>query len=203
VNRDLESASGLIRAGEWLFRGRGWLPVPLLVVTIWMARLTIWMVVAGLVLILVGLTLRLWSVAHIGPASRTRGDEVHKLVYTGPYELSRNPLYVANLILYGGAGLLCGDLRWLGILVFIMSLHYYCVVRWEEWNLERRLGEVYRSYLNRVPRWLGSAAPVHAASPSESVDTRWSRAWRSERSTLLAVGVLLAAIFIRGGLAGA
>jgi protein-S-isoprenylcysteine O-methyltransferase Ste14 len=178
-------------------------PVPLLAVAIWLTTSLGWWTALGALLIFVGLGIRVWGVAHIGPASRTRGDDVHKLIYTGPYELSRNPLYVANLVLYLGVGLMTQEPRAAPVFPVLMWVHYSLIIRWEEWNLERRLGEVYRSYRNRVPRWLGSSAPVHAASPREHADIRWPRAWQSEKSTLLATAILMSAILLRGGLAGA
>jgi len=177
--------------------------VPLLLITIYMTRPLRWTVALSLLLLAVGIGLRIWAVAHIGPASRTRTDEVNRLVYTGPYELSRNPLYVANLVLYGAIGGMCADPAWASALLVAMFVHYSLIIQWEEWNLEQRLGEVFRSYRNRVPRWLGSSAPVHASAPREHTDTRWARAWRSERSTWLAITVCVAALLIRGGLAGA
>jgi len=190
------------RVGAWLFRARGWIPVPFLVATAALADGPSWTTAVGLLLVGVGLGIRVWSVAHIGPSSRTRTAEVKKLIYTGPYELSRNPLYVGNLVLYVALGLLAGAPGWGAVLFVSMVVHYNLIIRWEEWNLEQRLGEVYRSYRNRVPRWIGSSAPVHAATPRESADIRWPRAWRSERSTLVAVGVVVATIIVWGGLAG-
>jgi len=178
-------------------------PLPVLGFTIWISQPAGWHSAVGGLLLGVGLGMRGWAVAHIGPASRTRSDEVRRLVYTGPYELTRNPLYLANLVLYAGAGLMTARLGWALGLVAFMFVHYSLVVRWEEWNLEQKLGEVFRSYRNRVPRWLGSAAPVHAAAPREHADVRWPRALGSERSTVLAVALLAAAILVRGGLAGA
>jgi protein-S-isoprenylcysteine O-methyltransferase Ste14 len=186
-----------------LFRFRGWVPVPLLLITIYLTRPLQWTIALSLLLLAVGIGLRIWAVAHIGPASRTRTDEVKRLAYTGPYELSRNPLYVANLLLYGALVGMCADPRWAPVLLVLIFVHYSLIIRWEEWNLEQRLGEVFRSYRNRVPRWLGSTAPVHASSPREHSDIRWSRAWRSERSTWVAVILCVAALLIRGGLAGA
>lgn len=176
--------------------------MPLLLTTVYLTQPIRWTVALSLLFIAVGLGIRIWAVAHIGPGSRTRGSEVSKLIYTGPYELSRNPLYVANIILYCAIGGMAGEPSWAPVLLGLIFLHYSLIIRWEEWNLERRLGEVFRSYRNRVPRWAGSSAPVHAAMPREHADIRWSRAWRSERSTWAAVGLSTAAVLIRGGLAG-
>ena len=130
--------------------------------------------------------LRLWGVGHIGPASRTRGEEVTQLVTGGPYGRCRNPLYVGNVLLWVGVGLFAGwawALGWLGLL----GLHYSLVVRWEEANLAARLGAPYRAYLERVPRWL----PV---GPGGEGAFDLARALKSERSTFLALAAVLAAL---------
>lgn len=189
-----------VDAGRWLFRRRGWIPVPLIVVAIAATNgVGLWTVI-GLVVVLLGWAGRIWAVAHIGPASRTRSDDVERLTYTGPYELSRNPIYVANLVIYVGLGLMTQRLVLAACMLLCMLVHYSLIVRWEEWNLQRRLGEAYRSYLNRVPRWFGPSAPVHAAAHKIAAHERWPAALRSERSTLLAVGVVAVSMLVRGAL---
>ncbi len=189
-----------VGTGEWLFRRRGWIPVPLILLAIAVTNGVGLRTMAGLFVVLLGWGIRIWAVAHIGPGSRTRGDEVDRLTYTGPYELSRNPIYVANLVIYAGLGLMTQRLAMVLLLCVCMLVHYSFIIRWEEWNLQRRLGEAYRSYLNRVPRWFGPSAPVHAAAHKISAHDRWPAALRSEQSTLIAVGAVAVSILIRGAL---
>lgn len=191
-----------VRAGEWLFRHRGGMPVPLILAAIWLTGGLGWFTGGGLILVAVGCGVRLWSVSHIGPASRTRDDSVQKLTYTGPYELSRNPIYLGNLLIFAGVGLMTEWPVMVAVLLVPMLIHYSLIVCWEEWNLERRLGEAYRSYINRVPRWFGPSAPVHAAAHKLPPQERWAHALRSELSTLIAVVLVTAAMLTRGGLAG-
>jgi protein-S-isoprenylcysteine O-methyltransferase Ste14 len=186
--------------GAWLFRHRGWVPVPLLVSAVFMSRGLGWLTVTGLTLVSIGWGVRIWAVAHIGAQSRTRGSEVEKLIYTGPYELSRNPIYVGNLVIYLGLGLMT-EVSWMaGMLFFPMLVHYHFIILWEEWNLEKRLGEGFRSYLNRVPRWFGASAPVHAATHKVPVEERWADTFRSEQSTALAIFLVAGAVVLRGAL---
>ncbi len=135
-----------------------------------------------------GESLRLWAVGHIGRISRTRQEEVGELVDVGPYARLRNPLYVGNMLLFVGIG----TIQWPGALfcVLLLPAYYHHMVRWEEKNLLEKLGDPYRDYLRRVPRWLPGGPPKTG---------RWSlqTALRSERSTLIAIGIILAALLLR------
>lgn len=137
-------------------------------------------------LIALGEAVRLWAVGHIGPASRTRGDDVTQLVTSGPYARLRNPLYAGNILLWVGVGFLAGGLWALAWLV-LMVVHYGLVVRWEESNLGPRIGPAYRAYLERVPRWL----PLGPGGGGGAYDL--VVAIKSERSTFLALIAVLAA----------
>ena len=77
-----------------------------------------------------------------------------KIVTSGPYRLSRNPMYV------GLALLLCGLLFYLGNLllvifipVFIALANKLFILR-EEQVLEDKFGSEYRQYKDTVRRWL-------------------------------------------------
>ncbi len=144
----------------------------------------------GLLVVASGQALRLASVGHIGGPSRTRGDSVSGLVDAGPYALCRNPLYLGNGLMWLGLGLLSGP-GWGLMWAAWMALQYSAIVRWEEANLVDKLGDAYADYLTRVPRWL----PVGEPRPG-----RWqaSRALRSERSTLVALLLVLSLLFARG-----
>jgi protein-S-isoprenylcysteine O-methyltransferase Ste14 len=174
-----------VPVGAWLFKNRGWLPVPLLVAML-ATRPTSWW---GLAIMALGEGVRLWAVGHIGTPSRTRGDDVGVLVDTGPYARVRNPLYVGNLLLWAGLGVVTWP--WALVAVPALLLHYTLIVRWEEANLAVRLGPPYAAYLARVPRWLPLGAPRRG---------RWDvrRAFRSERSTLLALAAVTAVLLARG-----
>jgi len=149
------------------------------------------MVVAGVLLLAAGEGLRLWGVAHIGAVSRTRGDEVARLVEGGPFAWSRNPLYIGNLMLWSGVGLLAGRPLAAAVVVLVLAVHYRFVVAWEEENLRARLGAPYEAYTARVSRWFGGRGSTTKASAD------WGGAFRSERSTVLAASLMVAAIQLR------
>ena len=159
--------------------------MPLLVALLLVARPTALGGWAGLAVVALGEGIRITAVRYIGPVSRTRGSEVGALALGGPYRRSRNPLYVANLVLYLGVAL--ASAHWLGLVVLgAMCLHYHWVVSWEERRLLASHGDDYRAYLRRVPRWLGWRATGPAMPP------------RSERSTLLVTGIVLLSLLFKG-----
>jgi hypothetical protein len=138
----------------------------------------------------------------MGPEARAVQPSVKKLIYTGPYELSRNPLYAANIAIYFGIGLATiGPIG--GAIALVLSVvHYSLIVRFEEVFLEERLGEIYRSYRNRVPRWFGESAPVHAAAPKGLLEQRFNQAFRAERTTLALGLIVTILVLIRASMVG-
>jgi len=190
VQTESDTLNGL---GGWLFRHRTWLPLPvavaILTLRIGQSPPSLALVVTGVAVTAVGELVRLWGVHHIGAISRTRSDRLGPLIDTGPFALVRNPLYVGNVLLWVGFAL-SARLVWLApVIVVLLGLEYHAIVRWEETLLESRLGDAYRDYASRVPRWL----PVSTFNRGARKDRRdtLSFSWRetlfSERGTLIAI----------------
>jgi len=179
--------------GRWLFVNRGWAPVPILAAELALGAPSVPGWAAGLALVAVGEGIRMWGVGHIGPKSRTRGDETWGVIDTGPYGRVRNPLYLGNIVMFTGIGAVCGPLWALAWLV-LLGVHYTLIVRWEESNLRDKLGDPYVDYLARVPRWL----PLGPGNPGGGWDA--AGAFKSERSTLLAAAVVLVLLYARSQL---
>jgi len=179
--------------GRWLFINRGWAPVPVLAAELALGAPTVSGWIAGIGLVAIGEGIRMWGVGHIGPKSRTRGEETWGVVDTGPYGRVRNPLYLGNIVMFTGIGAVCGP-PWAALWLAVLGAHYTLIVRWEESNLRGKLGEPYTAYLDKVPRWL----PLGPGNPGGGWDG--PGALKSERSTLLAAAVVLALLFGRSQL---
>ncbi len=176
------------RLGAVIFRNRGWLPVPFLLVPLLAAgAMTTRNVVAGAVLMLLGEAWRLWGVATAGTVTRRRSRNVQKLVAHGPFAWSRNPLYVGNFLIWMGIILLSGVLWFVPVAVVIFAAEYYFIVRYEEGVLESIFGAEYLAYKQRTPRWF--PRPPAGGSDGEFF---WAEAWRSEISTFLQYAVIIA-----------
>ena len=75
------------------------------------------------------------------------------LVLTGPFRRTRNPLYLALLLLYAGVALGTGALWSLALLPAVAVWLHYGPVRREERFLSQLFGEEYAGYCRTVPRW--------------------------------------------------
>jgi protein-S-isoprenylcysteine O-methyltransferase Ste14 len=77
-----------------------------------------------------------------------------QLVTSGPFALSRNPIYLGNTILTLGFGVLFGN-PWffIGAIVAALLTNYLQIVP-EEKHLAQFFGKQWRSYAKRVRRWI-------------------------------------------------
>jgi protein-S-isoprenylcysteine O-methyltransferase Ste14 len=77
------------------------------------------------------------------------------LLARGPYSYSRNPIYLAEGVIWSGWIAFYGSLAVLGVFALASLLIGPIVVRREERGLEARFGEAYRAYKQVTPRWIG------------------------------------------------
>jgi protein-S-isoprenylcysteine O-methyltransferase Ste14 len=111
---------------------------------------------AGGVFLALGVGLAFWGRAVMERAGTNVNPTLPTtaLVVTGPFRLSRNPLYLALTLMYVGLALLANALWVLVLLVPLLFMVHYGVVRREERYLERKFGDAYRAYRSRVRRYL-------------------------------------------------
>lgn len=81
-------------------------------------------------------------------------DPTKKLVTTGLYRFSRNPMYVGVLLMLLGESVFftSWELFVYGVAVFF-AFHFF-VRFFEEPRLKKDFGKEYSDYSNRVPRWI-------------------------------------------------
>jgi protein-S-isoprenylcysteine O-methyltransferase Ste14 len=76
------------------------------------------------------------------------------IVTTGPYRISRNPLYLSSLMFITGFGLV-GNFFWILLIMPLLILVInYAVINKEEQYLENKFGYAYIQYKASVRRWL-------------------------------------------------
>jgi len=76
-----------------------------------------------------------------------------RLVTTGPFAWTRNPIIGSHCLALVGEGLAVGSLGAIALVVLIAA-PVVAVVRNEETRLAARFGEEYRRYAAAVPRWV-------------------------------------------------
>ena len=180
----------IVGVGGWLFRKRTSIPLPIVAALLLLppdAGVVEegWLVPAGLGVVVLGELIRLWGVHHIGSVSRTRSERLGPLIDSGPFAMVRNPLYIGNILLWLGFAV-SARLPWLApVVLVLLGLEYHAIVRWEERLLETRIGDSYRQYLTRVPRWIPDVSARGTSSHDAAYS--WTQTLYSERGTLIAI----------------
>jgi protein-S-isoprenylcysteine O-methyltransferase Ste14 len=138
---------------------------------------------AGILVSMAGQTLR---VLVIGLVYITRGGQNRQvwadaLVETGMFAHSRNPLYVANLLLFLGLAIVHNGWAMYLIVLPFFVVAYVCIIAAEEHYLIGRFGSAYVAYCQRVPRWLPTLRGLSGTLKQTQFD--WSKVLRKEYGT--------------------
>lgn len=123
---------------------------------------------SGLVLLLLGATLLLSTVREFYVAGRgtlAPWSPPDELVTTGLYSFSRNPMYVAVvLVLLGWAALFHSVALLIYAVAIAAAFHLRVVFGEEPWLAQTHRGSWLR-YSAQVPRWFGSANNGRGVTP--------------------------------------
>jgi protein-S-isoprenylcysteine O-methyltransferase Ste14 len=113
--------------------------------------------VMGAVLVCLGTLLLLWCVQEFyvaGHGTLAPWAPPKNLVITGPYQLSRNPMYIGVVtILIGWSVLWSSRTLLIYALVVMAAVHVRVLIAEEPWAA-RNFGAEWEAYRGRVPRWI-------------------------------------------------
>lgn len=85
--------------------------------------------------------------------SKPHYGEPDRLVTTGPFALSRNPIYLTFLVPLAAYAWYSPLAALLAALVYV-GVMTWSVIASEERLLEQKFGDTFRAYKRRTPRWL-------------------------------------------------
>ncbi|MBR0555452.1 isoprenylcysteine carboxylmethyltransferase family protein [Ciceribacter sp. L1K23] len=111
--------------------------------------------VGGLVL-MAGMLLDLWALKTLVTAKTTvmPHKAASHLITTGPYRITRNPIYVGYTLSTVGIGLILGNPWFVVAAIAAALVTDIVVVRREEMHLLARFGIEYESYCRQTRRWI-------------------------------------------------
>jgi protein-S-isoprenylcysteine O-methyltransferase Ste14 len=179
-----------------IFKYRSYTPIPFLLVMIWFAEPTVLSLVIGFAVVFVGELIRFWGVSIVGAETRTTGTVGGTFLITnGPFSYVRNPLYVGNMLLYAGVGVMSMALfPWMLLLAIAwFYLQYYLIVTREEEYLAATFTGEFDVYRKHVRRFMPRLTPYRSSQPAaKTVDP--SEGLASERRTLQAIGLVTALV---------
>src|SRR5581483_4425412 len=109
----------------------------------------------GALITVLGLALAAWARIHLGRnwSASVELKQSHLLIQTGPYRITRHPIYIGLLIAVLGTSITRGDIR--GLLAFLLVLAAFFVKsRRENTVLRSRFGDEYERYRREVKPWI-------------------------------------------------
>jgi protein-S-isoprenylcysteine O-methyltransferase Ste14 len=176
----------MIQIGNFFFKYRNllfillygllFLPSPeLFTENIFHAEYKSWPLIIGLFVTVLGQAIR---GATIGLAYIVRGGKDKKvyaehLVSTGIFSHCRNPLYVGNILMLLGVGILANSLIYVAIIMPLFLFIYQAIVLAEENFLRGKFGADFDAYCARVNRWIPSLKGIGATF--SSMEFNWKR----------------------------
>lgn len=182
---------------KFLFKNRSYTPLPFLLVMVIFAKPNLYSMITGFLIALLGEMIRFWGVCYIGSESRTTGKVGGtKLLVSGPFAYVRNPLYVGNILIYMGIGVMSNALfPYLIIFGFIFFVfQYYFIIIEEEKYLKDEFKEDYIEYYKNVRRFIPKLRPYKKSN--NKINFEFSRGISSERRTLQGFSISILILII-------
>jgi hypothetical protein len=154
-----------------------------------------WPVILGLLITCTGQGIRGLT---IGLAYIVRGGKEGKpyadgLVTEGIFRHCRNPLYVGNILMLLGVGILANSVFYVAFMMPLFSFIYQAIVLAEEDFLRKKFGAGFDNYCRDVNRWWPSMQGI--GNTLRSMEFNWKRWILKEHTTqfiwLLGICLLL------------
>ncbi len=149
------------------FKYRSYTPIPFLLLMVIFAEPSIISMIIGFTIAISGELIRFWGVSWAGSETRTTGGVGGTyLIISGPFAFVRNPLYVGNILLYTGIGIMSWSLfpylQMVALLFFAGQYHF--IILEEEKFLKEKFGETYSEYAKNVQRFIPRFTPYKDAT---------------------------------------
>lgn len=193
----------MVKLGDFFFKYRNWL-FPVFYILMFLPGPRIFQdwqtaVFTGLAVTIIGQAIRMTTIGfdYIIRGGRNKKVYAEDLITGGLFAHSRNPMYVGNVSMILGMGILSNSLLYLLIMVPAFYFIYECIIRAEEHFLRNKFGSGFDKYTEDTPRWLPKLTGIWATLSSGSFN--WKRVLIKEYNTTciwMAAAVLLVGLHI-------
>ena len=182
-----------------IFKYRSYTPIPFVILMLVFENANPASLVSGFLIAVIGELIRFWGVSWAGSETRTTGGVGGtNLIISGPFAYVRNPLYVGNILMYFGLGImsfaLFPYLQVIAISFFI--LQYHLIVGEEESFLEKKFGEQFKRFVENVPRFFPRLTP-YKDEKNIQPKVSYSNGFKSEIRTLQAFSIVIILIVVK------
>jgi protein-S-isoprenylcysteine O-methyltransferase Ste14 len=144
----------------------------------------VWPVVVGFLIAIVGQGFRAMTIGfkYIVRGGKDKKVYAVDLVTEGMFHHCRNPLYVGNILMLLGVGLLSNSLYFVIIVVPVFCFIYQAIVLAEENYLRGKFGPQYDLYAHDVNRWFPNLSGI--GETFRGAIFNWRRYLLNEYNTL-------------------
>jgi protein-S-isoprenylcysteine O-methyltransferase Ste14 len=149
------------------------------IVVVWLAHPTWRTLTIGALIAAAGEAIRVWAAGHL-----EKGREV---TASGPYALTRHPLYVGSTVIGIGLSIACANIVIAALVLAYLFITLTAAIRTEEAHLTEKFGEAYQDY--RAGR---AATETRRFSFARAIR---NREYRAIVGVLLAIGMLTVKTF--------
>jgi protein-S-isoprenylcysteine O-methyltransferase Ste14 len=135
----------------------------------------LWPIIIGLVVtvsgqLIRGATIGLKYIIRGGNKGKVFADD---LVTSGIFNHCRNPIYLGNILMLLGVGILSNSLIYVFVIMPLFVLIYQAIVLAEENFLSDKFGNTFSAYCRRVNRWIPDFKGI--SSTFASMEFNWKR----------------------------
>ncbi|WP_229254004.1 isoprenylcysteine carboxylmethyltransferase family protein [Dyadobacter sp. NIV53] len=134
------------------------------------------------------------GLAYIIRGGRDKKVYAERLVTEGIFNHCRNPLYVGNILMLLGVGILSNSLFYIAIVIPAFLFIYQAIVLAEENFLRNKFGVQFDQYCQRVNRWMISFKGISATM--NGMEFNYKRWILKEYNTLLVWLIGITAILL-------
>ena len=169
----------MVKLGNFLFHYRNglfplfylflFIPSPWIFENYWIP------IIVGFVIALIGQIVRIGTIGlkYIIRGGSNRRVYAEDLVTEGIFAHCRNPLYVGNVLILIGLGVMSNSWIYNLILTPLFIFFYQAIIKAEENFLENKFGEAYDQYKKDVNRWMPSFSGL--VETFKSMNFSWPR----------------------------
>ena len=177
----------MVRLGNFLFHYRNMLfPVFYLLLFVPSQKVlenSAIMLALGFAVALAGQMIRMATIGlvYIIRGGKNRQIYAEGLVTEGIFSHCRNPLYVGNILIIVGLGIMSNSMFFVALMIPLFLFFYQAIVLAEENFLRGKFGAAYDNYCSNTNRWIPSLSGI--GSTLSSMEFNWKRVILKEYNT--------------------
>lgn len=184
----------MVAVGNFFFKYRNWIFIlfyaalfipspPLFSPEVFGAKYWVWSIALGLTITCAGQLIRGLTIglAYIIRGGREGKPYAEGLVTEGIFNHCRNPLYVGNILMLLGVGILANSLIYVAIMIPVFLFIYQAIVLAEENFLRNKFGRGFDAYCKKVNRWIPAFHGI--GKTFHSMHFNWKRWILKEHTT--------------------